>query len=162
MVRTAAGILRLNLLECSLLAWLLKRSGYGLLDLSHSSRGISLFEEDQNKQLLLLILLNAYYVKSYLNQGMLPELDAEVLSLIPDFSKIYRGWRPDAQLKNDVLLEIGQTFSNWTLPQRKAKPDYNQLVNKILELSKTYNVAANDDAPPVKKRKPNEDLSERP
>jgi hypothetical protein len=71
-VRTAVGILRLNLLECSLLAWLLKKSQYGLLDLSHSSRGISLFEEDQNKQLLLLILLNAYYVKSYLNQGTLP------------------------------------------------------------------------------------------
>ncbi len=75
-VRTAAGILRLNLLECSLLAWLLRRSHYGLVDLSHSSRGISLFEEDQNKQLLLLILLNAYYVKTYLHQGALPELDA--------------------------------------------------------------------------------------
>lgn len=82
-VRTAAGILRLNLLECSLLAWLLKRSKYGLVDLSHSSHGISLFEEDQNKQLLLLILLNAYYVKTYLNQNSLPELDSEILSLIP-------------------------------------------------------------------------------
>ncbi len=60
-----------------------------------------------------------------------------------------------------MLLEISQTFSNWTLPQRKTKPDYNQLVNKILELSKTYNVANNDDPVPLKKRKPNEELSDR-
>lgn len=103
-----------------------------------------------------MILLNAYYVKTYLNQGSLPELDSEILSLIPDFAKTYKSWRPDTDLRNDVLLEINQTFCNWTLPQRKAKPDYNQLVNKILELSKTYNVNANDDAVSHKKRKPNE------
>lgn len=102
------------------------------MDLSSSSHGIALFEEDHNKQLLLLILLNAYYVKTYLNQSTLPELDSEILSLIPDFAKTYKNWRPDAELRNDVLLDINQTFCNWTLPQRKAKPDYNQLVNKIL------------------------------
>ena len=94
-VRTAAGMLRLNLLECSLLAWLLRRSKYSLMDLSNSSHAIALFEEDHNKSLLLLILLNAYYVKTYLEQRGPPELDAEVLSLIPDFSRIYKNWRPD-------------------------------------------------------------------
>jgi hypothetical protein len=69
-----------------------------------SSHGISVIEEDQNKQLLLLILLNAYYVKTYLNQNSQPELDAEILSLIPDFSKTYKSWRPDAELRNDILL----------------------------------------------------------
>jgi hypothetical protein len=131
-IRTAAGILRLNLLECSLLTWLLKRSRYGLVDLTSSSHEISVFEEDQNKQLLLLILLNAYYVKTYLNQNSQPELDAEILSLIPDFCRTYKSWRPDVELRNDILLEINPTFNTWTLPQLKRKPDYNQLVNKIL------------------------------
>ncbi len=51
---------------------------------------------------------------------------------------------------------MNESFDNWMLPQKKARPDYNQLVNKILELSKTYNVNANDEPAPAKKRKPNE------
>ena len=42
-------------------------------------------------------------------------------------------------------MELNCTFSKWSLPARRVKPDYNKLVNKILELSKTYNVAGNDD-----------------
>jgi hypothetical protein len=91
-----------------------------------------LFEEDQNKELLLLILLNAYHVKSFLNNLTPPDIDAEVLSLIPQFSKIYKGWRPDSMLKDAALHELNLTFNSWTLPPKKSRPDYNQLVNKIL------------------------------
>ena len=103
-MRTAAGILQMNLLECALLGGLLRKCKYGLVDLSSSSSGIAVFEEDHNKQLLLLILLNAYYVKTYLSQHSPPQVDAEILSLIPDFPRIYRNWRPDNELRNDVLL----------------------------------------------------------
>ncbi len=57
---------------------------------------------------------------------------------------MYHGWRPDSLLKDASLAELNLTFNAWTLPPRKAKPDYNHLVNKVLELSKTYNVAGND------------------
>ena len=92
----------------------------------------------------MLILLNAYYVKSFLNKEQIPEIDADVISMIPQFSKIYRSWRPDSLLKDASLFEINLTFNSWTLPPKRAKPDYNQYVNKILELSKTYNTATTE------------------
>ena len=52
-----------------------------------------------NKQLLLLILLNAYYVKNYLANDATPDVDAEVLSLLPNFKNIYTAWRPDQKLE---------------------------------------------------------------
>jgi hypothetical protein len=116
-----------------------------------------LFEEDQNKELLLLILLNAYYVKSYLNKDQAPHIDADVLCMIPQFAKIYKSWRPDNLLKDAGLSELNSTFNGWTLPPKRLKPDYNQYVNKILELSKTYNVTGNEEeGQPKKKRKLNE------
>ena len=42
-VRTAASIVKLNLLECALLGWLLKRSNFTLRDLNSSANQISLF-----------------------------------------------------------------------------------------------------------------------
>lgn len=116
-----------------------------------------MFEEDQNKELLLLILLNAYYVKSYLNKDQSPHIDADVLCMIPQFAKIYKSWRPDNLLKDAGLSELNSTFNGWTLPPKRPKPDYNQYVNKILELSKTYNVTGNEEeGQPKKKRKHNE------
>lgn len=126
------------------------------MDLSSSSHHISLFEEDHNKSLLLLILLNAYYVKSYLLNGSHPEIDSEVIALIPTFSKIYKAWRPDSVVNDATLSELNITFNSWTQPHKRGKPDYNQLVNKILELSKTYNVGGNEEEPPKKRRKVNE------
>lgn len=75
--------------------------------------------------------------------------------MIPQFSKIYKSWRPDHLLKDASLSDINNTFNGWTLPPKRAKPDYNQYVNKILELSKTYNTNNNEEEPPKKKRKMN-------
>lgn len=152
-IRTASSILRLNLLECALLGWLLKHSSYSLHSLTSSANNISLFEEDQNKELLLLILLNAYYVKSYLNKEQPPQIDADVVCMIPQFAKVYKSWRPDTLLKDASLAELNHTFNGWTLPPKRAKPDYNQYVNKILELSKTYNTVNTEEEPPAKKKR---------
>lgn len=80
----------------------------------------------------MLILLNAYHVKSYLNKTTSPQIDAEVLSLIPNFSKIYSNWRPESLLKEATFFDLNSTFSKWSLPAKRTKPDYNKLVNKIL------------------------------
>jgi len=71
-LRTASKILKLNLLECALLGWLLKRSNYLLGDLSASANNIGMFDEDQNKFLLLIVLLNGYHVKSFLSNNTSP------------------------------------------------------------------------------------------
>jgi hypothetical protein len=71
-LRTAAKILKLNLLESALLGWLLKRSNYSLDDVSAPASRIGMLEEDQNKSLLLIILLNGYHVKSFLNNSTSP------------------------------------------------------------------------------------------
>ena len=47
-------------------------------------------------------------------------------------------------LKDASLEELNETFSKWSQPVKKVKPDYNKLVNRILELSKTYNVTGNE------------------
>lgn len=107
--------------------------------------------------MLLLILLNAYYVKCFLNVQTDPALDQDLQALIPDFAKVYRTWRPDHTLTEATHAQLNLTFDSWTLPLRSARPDYNQLVNKILELSKTYNVGGNDEDPPKKRRKLNAD-----
>ena len=39
------------------------------------------------------------------------------------------------------------------MPPKRAKPDYNQYVNKILELSKTYNTVNTEEEPPAKKKR---------
>lgn len=64
--------------------------------------------------------------------------------MIPNFHKLYKNWRPDSLLKDATLPDLNLTFNNWTLPPKRPKPDYNHFVNKILELSKTYNVTGND------------------
>ena len=79
-----------------------------------------------------MILLNAYYVKSFLSKENMPAIDLDILTMIPLFAKIYKNWRPDTLLKDASLSEINLTFNRWTLPPKKSKPDYNQYVNKIL------------------------------
>ena len=137
------------------MTWLLKHSNFVFNRFTSSASKISIFEEDQNKELLLIILLNAYYVKTYLNKDVNLRIDHDVLIMIPDFEKIYSSWRPDCLLKDASLTEINMTFNTWTLPPRRVKPDYNQYVNKILELSKTYNTNNAEEEPPKKKRKVN-------
>jgi hypothetical protein len=102
--------------------------------MASSNLSISFLEEDHSKELLLLILLNAYYVKTFLANGRdsLVDIDVEIEAMIPSFAKIYRGWRPDSILKDASLEQLNLTFNGWVRPQRRTKPDYGQLVNKIL------------------------------
>jgi hypothetical protein len=102
--------------------------------MSSSTLSVSFLEEDHSKELLLLIILNAYYVKTFVanNNDNLLDIDAEIETMIPNFAKIYRGWRPDSILKDASLDQLNITFNGWVRPQRRSKPDYTQMVNKIL------------------------------
>ena len=44
------------------------------------------------------------------------------------------------------MSDVNKIFNDWTCrKKRKTKTDYNGLVDKILYLSKTYNVGGGDD-----------------
>lgn len=67
-----------------------------------------------------------------------------------------------------MLADINDIFEKWTSrAQKKAKTDYNNMVDKILELSKTYNVSGPEENPhdrhklgiPKKRRKGNKEES---
>ena len=80
-----------------------------------------------------------------------------MLALVPEFARTYQAWRPDSSLQHASLVQLNSTFAKWSHPQHKGRVDYNQLANKILDLSKTYNMgAAEEEGPLRKKRKQNE------
>jgi len=50
-------------------------------------------------------------------------------------------FNPEKSLKTLSLNDINKIFNEWTCKQNKrSKMDYNNLVDKILYLSKSYNV----------------------
>ena len=63
-----------------------------------------------------------------------------------NFRSLYNKFNPDKSLKSLALCDINKIFNEWTCHQKKkTKTDYNSLVDRILYLSKTYNVGGTDD-----------------
>ena len=55
-------------------------------------------------------------------------------------------FNPEKSLKTLALSDINKIFNEWTYKTNKrAKVDYNNLVDKILYLSKSYNVTGHED-----------------
>ena len=92
-----------------------------------------------------------------------PEIDHNLAKQVLNFKHLYtKKFNPEKSLKTLSLPDINKIFSEWTLnTNKRIKQDYNSLVDKILYLSKSYNVTAHDDAKeeklsiPRKKRKTN-------
>ena len=48
-----------------------------------------------------LILIRGYYVKSYLAEiAVPPEIDTEILAIVPEFAHVYKKWHPEKTLKS--------------------------------------------------------------
>jgi hypothetical protein len=59
------------------------------------------------------------------------------------------------------LAEVNKIFENWTSRKQVIKKvDYNQMVDNILYLSKTYNVGATEDTNLIKQAKVESDVNE--
>jgi len=78
------------------------------------------------------MLLNAYYVKSFINKDDIVSLDGQILAIVPEFNQIYKKWRPDDSLQNVSLFDLNFTFKNWAIAPHNSRLDYNNFVDKIL------------------------------
>lgn len=105
-IRTAARLLKMNLLDCSLLVWLLREGGCDWSDLDLSSKNCDIFTEEGERGLFLLLLLNGYYVKSCLSDCFDPELEKDVITAVPAFKVLYHSWRPSSSLANLSLAQL--------------------------------------------------------
>lgn len=110
-IRTTAKLLKMNLLDCSLLVWLLKEGGCDWSELALSSKDCDIFAEESERGLFLLLLLNGYYVKSSLSDCLDPELEKDVTTAVPTFKVLYHSWRPCASIANLSLAQLSQMFS---------------------------------------------------
>ena len=90
--------------------------------------------------------MNAYYVKQFVCEQLQPEIDSEILQQIPGFKHLYnKKFNPEKSLKTLPLSDINKLFNEWTCRQGKRnRMDFNGLVDKILYLSKSYNVSTHD------------------
>lgn len=61
-IRSICNLVKINPLECCLLAWLLAKSKYDIEKISTDSR-TKIVEEEFDQKVLLFVLMNAYYVK---------------------------------------------------------------------------------------------------
>lgn len=109
--------------------------------------------------------MNSYYIKSFVCQDIDIEIKDEISTHIPNFKALYEKFNPDKSLKTLSLIDINKLFNEWTCRcQKKGKIDYNSLVDKILYLSKTYNVNTGEEPKeeklgmPRKRRKVNEEM----
>lgn len=143
-LRKVAGLLRLNIFECFLLGWILQRSRYDFASLGVGLLEIKQFEETSEKEFFLYLLLNAYCVKCYVNGHEQLQLDADILEIVPNFAGVYQRWRPDYSIKDVPLKELNDSFKGWMGTGKSVKTDYNHMVNRILDLSKSYNVGGNE------------------
>lgn len=68
-IRSICSLIKLNPLECCLLAWLLARSKYDFDKVLLDSRSLPLkaAEEEYEMKVFVFLLMNAYYVKEFLN-----------------------------------------------------------------------------------------------
>ena len=95
---------------------------------------------------MIFTLLNAYYVKQYVCESISIEIDDEILNHIPDFKAQENNFNPEKSLKALSLSDINRLFSDWNCRHvKKNNTDYNSLVDKILYLSKTYNVGGQEE-----------------
>ena len=109
------------------------------------------------------MLMNAYYVKEFVCESIDLSIDDSITTHIPNFKDKYRKFSAEKSLKTLTLSDINKIFDEWTCrAHNRCKTDYNNLVDKILYLSKTYNVGGqeegrNDDrlGLPKKRRKNN-------
>lgn len=148
-IRSICSLIKLNPLECCLLAWLLARSKYDFDKVLLDSRSLPLkpAEEEYEMKVFVFLLMNAYYVKEFLNEKMEPEIDQELNKQIPAFKYLYsKKFNPEKSLKTLSLSDINKIFNEWTFrTNKRTKVDYNSLVDKILYLSKSYNVSNHED-----------------
>lgn len=109
-IRTVAKLLKMNLLDCALLVWLLKEGGCDWSQLDLSGQDCHTFAEESERGLFLLLLLNGYYVKSCLSDCFDPELEKDVITAVPAFKALYNSWRPRSSLANLSLAQLNQMF----------------------------------------------------
>lgn len=94
MIRIVSKALRLSLLEANVLCWLLQRSQGLSSEGQVQLPGVCLFEGREDNSYFLELLLNGYYVKSYLASRALRQIEADIEILLPNFSNFYSAWRP--------------------------------------------------------------------
>ena len=130
-----------------LVRWLLAHRP-PLEDLRDSAQAVALFKRDRERSLFLLLALNAYHAKTFLARGHCdPLLDKDLLAAVPDFSRLYCGWQPPRELGKLNLVALGGLFEGPEAEPEGGK-NYNLMVGRILELSKSYNTG-----PPSQPRK---------
>lgn len=104
-------------------------------------------EDEFDQKVLVYVLMNAYYVKTYVCEQVGPEIDTDIVKQIPNFKHLYgKKFNPEKSLKTLSLGDVNKMFNEWTCRQdKRTKMDYNNLVDKILYLSKSYNVTSHDE-----------------
>jgi len=131
-IRMISKTLRLSLLEANVLSWLLQRSqGLTFQGLANVPAA-SWIEGREDNCFFLELLLNGYYVKSYLASLTLRQIEADIKILLPSFCDIYSAWRPCFPLSQLRIQELNKPFENWSQQASSGVKDYNLAVKKIL------------------------------
>lgn len=99
------------------------------------------------KSILLYLILNAYAVKSYLNdQNDMNMINYHITQLIPNISEIFKGWSQEyvqkslqvkPKILNQMFRRLIQKFSE--NDSQDHVQDYNALVDAIISISPPYN-----------------------
>lgn len=91
--------------------------------------------------------MNAYYVKEFVGEKLQSSIQLDINSYVQNFKYQYnKKFNPEKSLKTLSLIDINKIFNEWSCKSNKInKIDYNNLVDKILYLSKSYNVNAHEE-----------------
>ncbi len=102
-------------------------------------------DQPEYKHLILYLMLVTYSLKFFLNEKS-DDLMEETCRICPGFRAIFENWaKKNSHLTKRINPKtLNKVYQDLYLRIRHQEPDFNQLVDAILQISPAYNPEKND------------------
>ena len=146
-MKAISEIFMLNEIEVIFLGYIIKETNWDLKDKvianeAEKTKDIVFFANDniEYKRLILYLMVAAFTVKHYLNEKT-GDFMEEAIKRSPNFKQIFQSWvKKHSDLTTKIKPRtINSVYKKLYSSQRVEQPDYNMMVDAIIQISPAYN-----------------------
>lgn len=148
LVKAICKIFMLNEIQIIFFAYLIRETQWDIRDktIYHNAENIQdiiycSIDNLDYKRIILYLMVTAFTVKFYLNEKNTGEVLEEVNKRCPNFKQIFQSWN---KKHSTVITKINPrtlntVYKNLYSSLKQDQPDFNMLVDAIIQISPAYN-----------------------
>ena len=157
----------MNEIEIIFFAYLIRETEWDIRDktIYHNAQNIQdiiycSIENLDYKRIILYLMVTAFTVKFYLNEKSTGDILEEVNKRCPNFKQIFQSWnkKHSAIITKINPRTLNTVYKNLYTSLKQDQPDFNMMVDAIIQISPAYNPEREKQAQDPKKKTDKKEL----